>query len=98
MGSPTFVGMTRNSAEPKHRHHIHQLLRLNLQALSRCRRLLHQRRVLLRHLIELRHRIADLADALALLDACAARSLRVAPNSLRSLRSLRSNMRREVRG
>ena len=40
-----------------------QRVGLLLQALGRGGGLFHQRGVLLRHLVELRHRVADLADA-----------------------------------
>jgi hypothetical protein len=59
-----------SSGRPAHRldrceirHRLHQLLRLQLQALGCRGALLDERGVLLRHLVELRHRVVDLADA-----------------------------------
>lgn len=42
--------MTR---QPKHRHRLRELLRLVAQTFCRCGRFLHQRGVLLRHLVQL---------------------------------------------
>ena len=52
---------TPSSAE--HRDDLHQLLRLVAQALGRGGAFFHQRGVLLRGLVHLRDRLADLADA-----------------------------------
>ena len=54
-------------ADAEHRDGLHQLLCLRAQALGGGGGLLHQRGVLLRHLVELRHRVVDLADARGLL-------------------------------
>jgi len=51
----------------ENRHGCNELPRLRVQAFRRSRRLLDQCRILLRHLIELRDRIAHLSDALGLL-------------------------------
>ena len=55
--------------QPEARHGTGELLRLVAQALGGRGTLLDQRGVLLRHLVELLHRVAHLADALALLAA-----------------------------
>ena len=53
----------RSAFELEHLHDGGQLARLFLQALGRRGRFLDERRVLLRHLVELRDRGVDLADA-----------------------------------
>src|SRR5213592_372469 len=49
--------------ETEHLHHFGQAVRLLSEALGGGRRLLDQRGVLLRHLVELADRAVDLADA-----------------------------------
>ena len=68
LGRRRRVGGSRSGiADLEHRHGTHQLLRLLVEAVGGGRGLLHQRRVLLRHLVELHHGVVDLVDAGGLL-------------------------------
>jgi len=60
-GRPTSGDVVLVQAEG--RHHAGQLVRLILQAFNRGGRLLHQRGILLRHLVKLRHGLAHLPNA-----------------------------------
>ena len=57
----------RTGGQLENRHSLNQILRLLAQRTSGCSTFLHQRRVLLRRLIHLRHRLANLGHTLALL-------------------------------
>ena len=59
--APAMRTPATTASQRKRRHSPRQPIRLQPQALRRRGRFLDQRRVLLRHLVQLRHRVADLA-------------------------------------